>query len=55
MDFLLLTFPPPVAVLLLALAAAEAMVLPGLVLLVLGSIYRDTRKLVRETGVDRQE
>ncbi len=53
MDFLLLTFPPTLAAMLLALSVADAAVLPGLVLLVLGSIYRDTRKLVREAGGDR--
>ena len=53
MDFLLLTFPPPLAAMLLALSVADAAVLPGLVLLVLGSICRDTRKLVREAGGDR--
>ena len=53
MDLLLATFPPPAAGMLLVLVVVEAAVLPGLVFLVLGSIYRDTRELIRETARDR--
>ena len=53
MDYLLATFPPPVAGLLLVLVVADAAVLPGLVFLVLGSIYRDTRELLDKIAPER--